>query len=236
VRKNGSGYYLVLHPHHPAAGRPDFVPWVLGKQSAEVANKPALPAPSKLDMQPEDLELVAARAPVLPARHPLNAMSLRQMSRDLGTGALGSKGPDAMLTALASLGLPTPVVARARGNQNVARADSSSSGTVSGSGEEDGKEVRPGTEHTCTSRYAAATSSVVGWRAQGAVRLPPKCFNMPTFSHIMAAGALHDAVHRSTTPRSRWLTQHVTHVSRSAATSVGSRKGGLRKLRPRQRM
>jgi hypothetical protein len=104
VRKNGSGYYLVLHPLHPAAGRPDFVPWVLGKQQTSLVDVPQLQSKSSAN----------PAAPGAPVRHLLSAMSMRQMSRDLGAAPDAPKQlrppQQAVLSALANLGLPTPTV------------------------------------------------------------------------------------------------------------------------------
>jgi hypothetical protein len=107
VRKNGSGYYLVMHPLHPAAGRPDFVPWVLGKQHMSLLD---IPSPAKESQSKSTNPAV----PGHPARHLLSAMSLRQMSRDLGATPSAPKQmrppQQAVLSALANLGLPTPAV------------------------------------------------------------------------------------------------------------------------------
>jgi hypothetical protein len=110
VRKNGSGYYLVLHPLHPAAGRPDFVPWMLGKQQMSLED-----APPPVTQMHSTLGNPAQKGPTgHPARHIMNAMSLRQRSRDLGAapGTPGKSRPPhhAVLSALANLGLPTPAV------------------------------------------------------------------------------------------------------------------------------
>jgi hypothetical protein len=84
VRKNGSGYYLVLHPLHPAAGRPDFVPWVLGKQQTTLGNRPA------------------------PVRAGASqGVSVHQASQ-MGTLADKAFSPQSVLNALANLGLPDP--------------------------------------------------------------------------------------------------------------------------------
>jgi hypothetical protein len=114
VRKNGSGYYLVLHPLHPAAGRPDFVPWLLGKQQMSLMDTP----PSMKAVHSKPADPAATVALVRPPARLLNAMSLRQMSRDLGAvpGTPGKSRPpqQAVLSALANLGLPTPAVTGAR--------------------------------------------------------------------------------------------------------------------------
>jgi hypothetical protein len=112
VRKNGSGYYLVLHPHHPAAGRPDFLPWVLGKQQMSLVDTPS---PFK-EFQSRSTK-PAMPGPLAPAaRRSVDATSLRQMSRDLGqvkisgTPVVSRPPQHAVLSALQHLGLPTPAV------------------------------------------------------------------------------------------------------------------------------
>jgi hypothetical protein len=77
----------------PAAGRPDFVPWVLGKQQSTV------------DSQTKANQVM----PRPPSQDPLSAVALRQMSRDLGA----VPQQPAVLSALANLGLPTPAVTAA---------------------------------------------------------------------------------------------------------------------------
>jgi hypothetical protein len=114
------------------------VPWLLGKQHAVLAGMPSVAAPKQLDKKPTDVALLP-QPPVLPARHSLNAMSLRQMSKDLGAVAAGSKVPDAMLSAVATLGLPTPVVARTRMDRKTTIEQAIASTSAS---DEDEKEVR----------------------------------------------------------------------------------------------
>jgi hypothetical protein len=77
------------------------------------------------------------------------------MSKDLGAVAAGSKGANAMLSALATLGLPTPVVAKPRGNQSsgVEQEDTSTSGSDEDDKEVRGKEVRAAVESTCSSSF-----------------------------------------------------------------------------------
>jgi hypothetical protein len=107
VRKNGSGYYLVLHPLHPAAGRPDFVPWLLGKQQdGSLIDIP----PTVFDSKPVN------QAQRMASQHLKTALSLRQMSKDLGAVAAGkaARNPDATMGMLANLGIPVPGVTKPR--------------------------------------------------------------------------------------------------------------------------
>jgi hypothetical protein len=99
VRKNGSGYYLVVHPLHPAVGRPDFVPWLLGKQHEALVDLPA-PVPGTKPKQ----------ATCMASQSLKTAFSLRQMSRDLGAVAAGKPVSNSGTTMgmLANLGIPVP--------------------------------------------------------------------------------------------------------------------------------
>jgi hypothetical protein len=126
VRKNGSGYYLVLHPLHAAAGRPDFVPWLLAQQQDSMAGLPS-PLPH-LSKKP-----VSGANPRL--RHLADPLVLRQLSRDLGGPKLSQGAPapqaakppppqaDALLNILANLGLATPAVTTGRPASNPVAED-----------------------------------------------------------------------------------------------------------------
>jgi hypothetical protein len=82
VRKHGGGYFLVLHPINPLAGRQDFMAYILNKQ------KEAMLTSNNLVAAPSPLLLMQARQSGASAfaaarKNPNAAGALRSMSTDL---------------------------------------------------------------------------------------------------------------------------------------------------------
>jgi hypothetical protein len=139
VRRNGGGFFLVLHALHPTGGRPDFAAWIMSRQhmagalGAQVATpfsaSPGAAGVGTLKLSSSKSKDMASRAGLMSPKDRnllLGAQSLRQMSIGLGgpkhSATLSPAPPahttDPVLAALANLGLSMPAA------QPAAKADS----------------------------------------------------------------------------------------------------------------
>jgi hypothetical protein len=77
VRKHGSGYYLVIHPLNPSAGRTDFLTWLLSQQQDAIVR-----VVTSNNLVAQQSNLLDSPTAAAVARKQYNAVILRQMSKD----------------------------------------------------------------------------------------------------------------------------------------------------------